>query len=486
LPHELEAEVTPTSTEEWLYEATRQLREGNEELAESIYLMKIENNRDAFNAFRNEFYNPAETHTSDEEAGAAPKDEDAPAEQPEPRAAEVVQEKSPERDTETAHAEKPKPSIAEEAPEPEALQPVVKTTKPKKKKKQTGATSRFFAPPSDESIEKKFAQELFHNFSKERLSALLKLPRLNLKRFFLGEYLSEDQHSYYSLMDFLVHDMKHFNQLIASLVDDFQLLARCNEIIPLMDSCDLPSEQKTQKKILKQLMTWRWNLFLRGDYYLTPTHLATSLHARDVLKILHNLGADFNKGNREQVTAVHMAALKKGSGKIILLLHKLGADIRRTDVEGNTAFINAAYIGDPEALSILYKLGADINQANYKGDTPACAAASQNQVEVLVRLNKWGADLNKGNNSGVAPAHIAAMLGSIEILRTLKKLGVPLNKPDLQGKTPANYAIEYNKAEVLKVLNELEPQLTRVTQEPTETPGCDTQPQDLINELPAP
>jgi hypothetical protein len=429
LPHELDTEVTPTSTEEWLHEATRQLREGNEELAESIYLMKVENNRDAFHTFRNEFYKPVETYTSDEGPGAAPKEEDAPAEQPEPRIAEVVQEKSLERDTETAYAEKLKSNNAEETPEPEVLQPVVKTTQPKKKKKQPPATPRFFSPPSDESIEKKFAQQLFHTFSKERLSALLKLPRIDIILFLHHKCLSKDKSASISLIEYILQDKERFKQFVACLVDDYQLLLQCDKIIALLKYFKLSAHQKILKNTLEQLCSAScWMVVSKSwiqKYHWAPIHLAASKGECDLLKKLHQLGANFNKLTQTNATPCHLAILgnERSTSQTLHTLHRLGTDVRITDKDGMTPFATAAESNDLEALCTLYDMDSSvINQPDIMGRTPAYWAGIRNHEKVLNKLHQWGVEITNGDNKDSAPDDMREDLGAIA--ESPKVLGV--------------------------------------------------------------
>ena len=113
----------------------------------------------------------------------------------------------------------------------------------------------------------------------------------------------------------------------------------------------------------------------------------------DVLYCLvKELGADVNRRNKEDWTALQAAAALDHHDTARFLVEELGADVNVANNGGQTPLWIAASQGHLEVVRLLLKLRADINRANISGLTPLMMATSQKHHEVVTWLVKAGAD----------------------------------------------------------------------------------------------
>ena len=86
-------------------------------------------------------------------------------------------------------------------------------------------------------------------------------------------------------------------------------------------------------------------------------------------------GADVNEVNREQGTALNMAAMGNQPEAVRLLLER-GADPNVRNDDDGTPLIAAAFLGNTEVVEILIEAGADVNARNDDQSTALMAAAA--------------------------------------------------------------------------------------------------------------
>jgi ankyrin repeat protein len=77
--------------------------------------------------------------------------------------------------------------------------------------------------------------------------------------------------------------------------------------------------------------------------------------------------------------------------EIMKLLVDAKADIGARDEVGNTALMNAAYMGQLAATVWLLEHGAEINAKSSKGDTALSYAKARGHTEVVALLTAKGA-----------------------------------------------------------------------------------------------
>ncbi len=163
-------------------------------------------------------------------------------------------------------------------------------------------------------------------------------------------------------------------------------------------------------------------------------------------------------------TAVHIV-VKKGHLDVLWLLKDFGADFDKSDKSGWTPTHIAAQKQNLEMIMLLKKLGADINKSNKYGCIPIHIVVLGGNVRVLSALTVLGADLNKANKYGKTPAHIAAQNAYGEVFNLLAKSGAKLDKADNDGRTPLMIAQSNAHFTAMAFFNNLESEPPKKEQE---------------------
>ncbi|CDZ78226.1 Phosphocholine transferase AnkX [Legionella massiliensis] len=206
--------------------------------------------------------------------------------------------------------------------------------------------------------------------------------------------------------------------------------------------------------VLELLHTFGADLTKANKDGRTPAHIAAQLGYTDVLVFLLKNNPELanvqtNDGNTPAYYAVITDKLHA-----LELLHTLGADLTKANKDGATPAHAAAQFGYTDVLAFLLKNNPELgNVQDCKGITPAYYVAWTGILPSLKLLHTLGADLTKADKSGFTPAHIAALGRHRDALEFLLK-----NKPELanaqanDGTTPAYVAAVQGDTESLRVL----------------------------------
>ncbi|KAI4467780.1 ion transport protein [Holotrichia oblita] len=171
-------------------------------------------------------------------------------------------------------------------------------------------------------------------------------------------------------------------------------------------------------------------------------HYAVQSEALECVKELLEAGAVPNTPQVFSEAPIHVAA-SIGAFDILKLLINHGASVRvQCGTEKSTALHLAAADGDVECVKILLDAGADINARNHKNQTALHMAALSQSTEILEVLLKRGADPNAADINGRTPLHgaIVKFSRACEPGKLLLNAGANVNKPDVYGYTPLHLA----------------------------------------------
>ena len=128
----------------------------------------------------------------------------------------------------------------------------------------------------------------------------------------------------------------------------------------------------------------------------------------------------------------------------IVLLVLLGAtsDLGEFFPTDCPSLIQAAHLGEQDAVAKALKAGADINsRCGEDNDVTALAEATlYNRATVVQQLLENGADPELSNVFGLSPLHIAAQSGHAEVVRLLLYHGARVNARDVGDNTPLHLA----------------------------------------------
>ncbi|CAG9460628.1 unnamed protein product [Pedinophyceae sp. YPF-701] len=98
--------------------------------------------------------------------------------------------------------------------------------------------------------------------------------------------------------------------------------------------------------------------------------------------------------------------------------------------------IDAAKVGDMEAVEDFIAVGKDLNMTDAEGRTPLHFACAYNRLQVVSELLTAGAELEISDSKNNTPLHYAAGYGRAEAVRMLLEAGASTAAQNATGKTP--------------------------------------------------
>jgi ankyrin repeat protein len=158
-----------------------------------------------------------------------------------------------------------------------------------------------------------------------------------------------------------------------------------------------------------------------------PLELAIFFNEAEIVKILVEAGADFNKEDSYGRAVLDCAKNRD----IMEYLISKGAKSKYGDVTG--MLHDAIQYDEIEKVQVLVELGADINAKCY-GISSLDLALSRNKIEIAKYLIEHGADVNAGTSTGWT--HLHHVLSNFEMVKMLVEAGADVNKIDKYGSLP--------------------------------------------------
>ncbi|MBI2920125.1 MAG: ankyrin repeat domain-containing protein [Planctomycetes bacterium] len=150
-------------------------------------------------------------------------------------------------------------------------------------------------------------------------------------------------------------------------------------------------------------------------------------------------GADVNAKGEWGLTPLHLAA-DWGRDEVAGMLIERGADVRARDAQGNTP---------------LHRCAAPVAQEVRSWPKANLFADGAGQVKLIERLIRGGAEVNAQNGDGHTPLDVAAMSGALEHLRVLLANKADVRVVDAHGQTPLHRALYHGlRPEGVKLLIE--------------------------------
>jgi ankyrin repeat protein len=196
----------------------------------------------------------------------------------------------------------------------------------------------------------------------------------------------------------------------------------------------------------------------KGWNKVTALMLAAQNNHVQVVRYLHEKGADINLCNSMKNTALMLAA-EAGHDEAVKLLIECGANIGLHNQYGHTALIIAAGKGHLEVVKlIVQKDPAQVKVRNNYYKNCLIMAAEFGEVHIVRWLTEefGDIDINIETNRGVTPLMFASGCGTdscVEIVKILIAKGAEVNKESVEGDTAMLWAAIGGNAEIVRILH---------------------------------
>ncbi|CAJ1447560.1 unnamed protein product [Effrenium voratum] len=174
-----------------------------------------------------------------------------------------------------------------------------------------------------------------------------------------------------------------------------------------------------------------------------------------------NMPVQFDQGS-----LLHVAAMRGHQDMVQMLVHQRGADIERGNYAKQTS-LHVACEGNFANLVVdLLAAGADADKRDQLKQTPLHRAAHFGSVDCILALLEYGANAKLRDEGGLMPVHTAALRGRDEALRVLiSQDPSSANAVAADGWTPLHFASHGNFFMAVEALVECGALLQAVDQE---------------------
>ena len=177
-------------------------------------------------------------------------------------------------------------------------------------------------------------------------------------------------------------------------------------------------------------------------------------------KYLENLGLQPNITTDDGFTPLHALAYNNKDINIFKYFIEKGLDINQSDMNGNTAFLNAAHKNNIEIITFLSNYVNDINEINKNGQTALMGAVETNTLEVInFLINKKSNISIKDNDNNTLVYYLIESYDEKDpniFNKKLKKLlnkGLKINKNQSKGQTLWHLAVKKNNLQLLEQIS---------------------------------
>ncbi|TXG82859.1 MAG: ankyrin repeat domain-containing protein [Spirochaetes bacterium] len=189
-----------------------------------------------------------------------------------------------------------------------------------------------------------------------------------------------------------------------------------------------------------------------------PIFSASEENQTDIIKILADQGVNLNQVDQEFVTPL-MTSCYYGNLNATLTLIEKGAEVNQS-VNGVTAILLAAQVGDVDIITALLLNGANPNQPDegtapnwVYGYKPIIIAAQNGNIDAVIKLLDNGANINDKNAEGCTALYTVCWVGNLQMVQTLIERGADKTIPNNYGMTPTFIAEQQGFTDIVDYLN---------------------------------
>ncbi|RYG48361.1 ankyrin repeat domain-containing protein [bacterium] len=168
----------------------------------------------------------------------------------------------------------------------------------------------------------------------------------------------------------------------------------------------------------------------------------------DVLRQLHEAGADFGYHDKNHYTAVLDAVYSGRRLPVIRYFIELGLDLNAVTVYGESAVAKASDFGQFDVLAELLNAGADEAPLEW---TPLHRAVSLGTLADVEREAAVAADPAAYDRWGRTALHVALIKGDGEMIEAMQRHGARLGQPTADGTPPISLAAEHGHLHLVEI-----------------------------------
>lgn len=190
----------------------------------------------------------------------------------------------------------------------------------------------------------------------------------------------------------------------------------------------------------------------------TPLLIAAAYTHEDTVKLLIDLGADFELKDLYNRTLLHFVS-ERGMLDIVKYLVTMGCDFNAKSVEGHSPFNLAVRYSYISVIEHFIDSGADLNCMDINEKTPVHYACIKGRLDIVTYLVSKGCDLTSETPSGETPLILAVKHSHLNLVNYLVDSGADVNSWDKNKKTVLHFACKSGMLEIVEALMKKGPNL---------------------------
>jgi ankyrin repeat protein len=194
-----------------------------------------------------------------------------------------------------------------------------------------------------------------------------------------------------------------------------------------------------------------WTITPIDEEGCTTLHWACKSGWVDMVQLLLDAGADFERTDKYRHTALHWAC-QSGCPDVVQLLLNKGAKVDVVDKSNCTVLHRVSQRGLKEVAQLLLDKGANANASTQGGETPLHRACQGGHQDVVQLLLDRGANIDSADARRSRPLHLASAQGFTEMAKLLLDRGATVDVADVAGHTPLDWAALRRHTDTVQLL----------------------------------
>jgi ankyrin repeat protein len=154
--------------------------------------------------------------------------------------------------------------------------------------------------------------------------------------------------------------------------------------------------------------------------------------------------------NKEGVRRAFTRASSDNDVELLQAIHAIGMNVDVEDEFGNSALINASWLGKEKSVRWLLDHGANVDIQDDSGNTSLLFASRRGYTDIVEMLLQKNVKSDLQDNLGRTALMLAAASGHNEVAQLLLNHGAVIDLKDNQGQTALDLAVTEEIREMLR------------------------------------